>query len=684
MRKKSLISIFLSAAILIMNVMPAFSAEGNVDSDSLQIVKSMSNVSLCIAPLQALKTLSQEVNALEISSFINKTRADKSKKELLDRITRIVSAVKDGKLKDAVNDLDKQLKKDIYKQIVPGDQAKLIESVDDSIASINDALKTTVLTRSGYVAGFDGKYNAWAWMGIPYAKPPVGELRWKSPQDPEPWKNIRYSMNFTKCTQPGANQQWVSTNDIIGSEDCLYLNVYRPKTETKNLPVYFWTHGGGNITGGANDYYASVLSSSANAVVVLIQYRLGPLGWFSNPALNNKGTVEEKSGNFGTLDQIKALKWVKNNIKNFGGDPQNVTIAGESAGGFNTLNLLISPLAKGLFNKAVVESAGGSDISVSEGVKRSNIAIDRLLVKDGKCKDLDSAEAYRASMTNGQIETYLKGKSSEDIVRAFINDDGSMAQGAPFTDGVVLPGTVSDVIESGKYNHVPVIIGSNESEMKSFLPSVLGSLPTSSGHKWAEIYNTIGVSQPAITLEELMPSGGADRELYEACGKYPSMYWKAVMSDSIARSLKKHQDNVYSYQFKWGGRGSGNTPFDYFIGAGHGFELSFFFGWDMDIWNTNSCTDANKPGRTELQKDMMTYLVSFINSGSPNMCGYGLPKWEKWSNNGDASKSIIFDADFSGAKLSMSNEELTREEVMNQIEALPSSEKDMVKLFLWY
>ncbi|HEX9062065.1 MAG TPA: carboxylesterase family protein [Clostridia bacterium] len=684
MWKKSLISIFLSAAILIMNVVPAFSAESNVDSNSLQTVKSMSDVSLCIAPSKAIKALSEQVNALEVSSFVNKSKGDKSKKELLDRINRILSEVKDGKLKDAVKDLDKQLKKDIYKQIVPGNQTKLIESIDNCTASINDALKTTVLTQSGYVAGFDGKYNAWTWTGIPYAKPPVGELRWRAPQDPEPWKNIRYSMNFTKCTQPGANQQWVSTNDIIGSEDCLYLNVYRPKTDKRNLPVYFWIHGGGNITGGANDYYASVLSGHANAVVVVIQYRLGPLGWFSNPALNTKGTVEEKSGNFGTLDQIKALKWVRNNIENFGGDPQNVTIGGESAGGFNTLNLLISPLAKGLFNKAVVESAGGTDIPVSEGVRRSNLAIDRLLMKDGKCKDLDSAEAYRTSMTNEQIEAYLKGNSSEKIVQAFINDDGSMAQGAPFTDGVVLPGTVSDVIESGKYNHVPVIIGTNESEMKSFLPSVLGSLPTSSGHKWGEIYNAIGVSQPAITLEELMPSGGPDRELYEACGKYPSMYWKAGMSDSIARSLRKHQDNVYSYQFKWGGKGSGNTPFDYFIGAGHGFELSFFFGWDNDIWNSNSYTDENKPGRTELKKDIMTYLASFINSGDPNRCGYGLPKWEKWSNNADGPKSIIFDADFSRAKLSMSNEELTRVEVMNQIEALPSSEKDMVKWFLWY
>ncbi|HEX9062064.1 MAG TPA: carboxylesterase family protein [Clostridia bacterium] len=672
--KKTCISLFLITIILVTTVLPAFSAESDVD------------LSVCIAPSQALKTLEDQVKVLDSSSFVDKCKADKNKKELLNEIAKVVSKVKDGKLKNSIEYLDKQLKKDIRKLIVSDVQQKLVKSIDDVVISIDDALKTTVLTESGYVAGFDCKFNSWAWTGIPYAKPPVGELRWKAPQNPDSWKNIRYSTNdYSKCAQASINKQWEPLNKVVGSEDCLYLNVYRPKTAAKNLPVYFWIHGGGNASGGADDYFwSSILSGYKDVVVVVVQYRLGLLGWFSNPALNTKGTVEEKSGNFGTLDQIKALKWVKKNIEKFGGDPGNVTVGGESSGGCNTLNLMISPLAKGLFNKAVIESAGDASIPVSEGTKSSNLAIDKLLVRDGKCRDLASAAAYRSSMTNRQVEAYLRKKSAEDIQGALVGEAGNVSGVYPFIDGEVLPGAVPDMIESGNYNHVPVIIGSNQYEMKAFLPSVFGSVTTSSGHKWSEIYNAIGVSQPAITLEELMPSGGYDRELYEACGKYPSMYWKAGMVDAFARSLKKHQDDVYAYQFNWGGEGSGTAPFDFLIGAGHAFELPFFFGWNVDIWNSNCITDANRPGRDELQKAMMTYLARFMYTGDPNKDGTGIPRWEKWSNITNDPKCMIFDADFSKAKLSMSNEELTREDVMSQIDALPSYQKDMIKYLLWY
>jgi para-nitrobenzyl esterase len=258
------------------------------------------------------------------------------------------------------------------------------------------------------VAGADANNGSWVWAGIPYAKPPVGELRWKAPQDPEPWNKIRQSTyNFTRCTQPVFDLQWNPVNKIQGSEDCLYLNVFRPKTNAKNLPVYFWIHGGGNSFDGADNYDASILAQKSNMVVVVIQFRTGPFGWFNHPALNPNGTAEDKSGNYGVLDMIKALKWVNKNIAAFGGNPKNVTIAGESTGGYRVMNLMISPLAKGLFHTAINQS-GGSKISRSTANDIVNAAIDKLLVMTNFVRSKLRPCAYRASLIHVQIRGYFK------------------------------------------------------------------------------------------------------------------------------------------------------------------------------------------------------------------------------------------------------------------------------------
>lgn len=177
-----------------------------------------------------------------------------------------------------------------------------------------------------------GNGTAIAWLGIPYAKPPVGELRWMPPQSPDPWQGVLPTVKYaSRAPQP-------SSNGVIGKEDCLYLNVWRPATMQTRLPVFFFLHGGSNQAGSSEAFNGDKFAVSANCVVVTINYRLGALGWMNLPALKSGDPVND-SGNWGLLDCVKALEWVRDNIASFGGDPANVAVAGSSAGGRDTLAL---------------------------------------------------------------------------------------------------------------------------------------------------------------------------------------------------------------------------------------------------------------------------------------------------------------------------------------------------------
>jgi len=200
---------------------------------------------------------------------------------------------------------------------------------------------TTIKTKYGEVKGFLDDNNTLAWKSIPYAKPPVDELRWKVPIDPEIWDGILDTTeDCDECAQMGQEPITFAPTEVIGSEDCLYLNIWHPQSIRNDLPVYFWIHGGANNNGTTKDYDGSVIASRSNMVVVTIQYRLGAFGWLTHPALRPGESSLDDSGNFGTLDTIKALEWVRDNIKSFGGDPNNIIVAGESAGAHNVMNLI--------------------------------------------------------------------------------------------------------------------------------------------------------------------------------------------------------------------------------------------------------------------------------------------------------------------------------------------------------
>ena len=216
-----------------------------------------------------------------------------------------------------------------------------------------------VNSSSGVIVGYE-KNKVISWDDIPYAKPPIGELRWRAPQplDISAKENLLKQKENNFCVQEPSGLGGSEGSDYIsGTEDCLYLDIKAPQTHKNELlPVMFWIHGGGNTTGLKDIYDFSSMVKKHNVIVVSINYRLGPFGWFTHPSIQDFQSGLDKTSNFGTLDIIAALQWVQNNIILFGGDPTNVTIFGESAGGHNVLSLMSSTLAQGLFHKAISQS----------------------------------------------------------------------------------------------------------------------------------------------------------------------------------------------------------------------------------------------------------------------------------------------------------------------------------------
>ena len=267
-------------------------------------------------------------------------------------------------------------------------------------------------TDSGEVIGSIEGDN-YVWRGIPFAKPPVGDLRWKAPIKPDSWEGTLEAIESSEaCFQPDGMSMLGQGGGWSGSEDCLYLNVWSPKeANDKKLPVMMWIHGGGNRMGSASGYDPQAMVSKQDVVVVVVQYRMSTLGWFRHPSLRDGTTsAEDDSGNFGTLDTIMALRWIKENISAFGGDSSNVTIFGESAGGHNVAALYASPLAQGLFHKAIVQSGIVSTASAVQaesyypetrisGTVSSKEMANSLLIADDLASSADDASKVQDSLS---------------------------------------------------------------------------------------------------------------------------------------------------------------------------------------------------------------------------------------------------------------------------------------------
>ena len=303
----------------------------------------------------------------------------------------------------------------------------------------------TVRAPAGVVKGqTEGTLSVF--KGIPYAMPPVGALRWRAPVPMPRWKGVKTATAFgPECVQPESKIASVYTGDPIPmSEDCLSLNIWAP-THAHNAPVFFWIYGGA-LWGGSNadPIYDGTQLAKRGVIVVTINYRLGVLGWLAHPELSAENPLHI-SGNYGLLDQIRALHWVKDNIAAFGGDPANVTIAGESAGGLSVMYLMASPDARGLFAKAIAQSAY---MVTTPDLKQS---------KYGMPSAEESGKALAAALHAPNIAA-LRAMDPATLTAA-----AAAARFSPFgaVDGHVFPGQLVDVFDKGEQAHVPILAGFN-------------------------------------------------------------------------------------------------------------------------------------------------------------------------------------------------------------------------------
>jgi para-nitrobenzyl esterase len=485
---------------------------------------------------------------------------------------------------------------------------KAVGKISDTI-QIETGLISGVKSNSGDVIAF---------KGIPFAAPPVGELRWKAPQPAKAWQGIK------KCNVFGPSPMqakpvpfMVYTSEFLIpetpiSEDCLYLNVWTKAKKFGKKPVFVWIYGGGFTSGGAAvPIYDGEAMAKKGIIFVSINYRVGVFGFLTHPELT-KESPDHASGNYGLLDQIAALKWIKRNIAAFGGDPDNVTIAGQSAGSMSVNCLVASPLGKGLFNKAIAES--GSLLITNPLIKANDL-------QSAEQQGLKLAESVHATSLNE-----LRNVPASELMKF-------QGRYSPVVDGYVLPEPIPQIFAAGKQNNVSLITGWNEDE--AFV----------SGFKKKDAF-----------IQQAKEQYGADADKF-------LKYFPASTDEEAARSqIKLSRDMIFALSgYKWAGLQSSKSPVyvynfdrklpataDYVkYGAFHTGEVAYV----MD--NLNFLHRPWEPADFKLADLMSAYWVNFITSGNPN--GKGLPPWSEFNKN--TNQAMVFDKT-SGTKALPDKDEL--------------------------
>lgn len=544
-------------------------------------------------------------------------------------------------------------------------------------------------TAFGAVIGSDdaAASGTWSWKGVPFAAPPVGALRWRPPADPQPWSQPRDATHFASaCVQtgrlygPGLNNRYDDTigttlGKTLGSEDCLYLNVWTPASvPAQARPVIVWVHGGSNITGYTADpvYDGAHLARTADAVVVSVPYRLGIFGFLESPVLKTGDAVAD-SGNFALLDILQALRFVQRDIAAFGGDPRNVTLMGESSGAVDVYALLASPMVAAMqpapFHRLVALSGGISSAAtlpanafpvvrpLAAWRRQGDALLAQSLVADGIVADAEAAGAYIAAHTPQQLAHYLRGRSADALlatVRTRLAPLGLVASN-PIPDGHVLPPDPIAGIRADRYVHVPVLAGNTRDEAKLF-PSLLAVRPDLGGTSGrllddaavfalASHYNPDG--PPATRIEDWIPAQylpvDAPGTGFDARTDALNRIWFAAIRDDVLDALKSRQQAVWHYRFDWDEE---PAPFDAIYGAAHSFDLPFVFGnFGPSLYANISFSRANEPGRLALSHAMMASIAAFARSGDPNTPALRT-HWAPWP------ASLLVDADRREARIS--------------------------------
>ncbi|MFT4153485.1 carboxylesterase/lipase family protein [Parafilimonas sp.] len=457
-----------------------------------------------------------------------------------------------------------------------------------------------VKTKAGMVSGIT-KDGLNIFKGIPFAAPPVGKLRWKAPQPVQHWAGIRQCDTFSASpmqASPAPFSMW-SEEFLIRkepiSEDCLYLNVWTSSTSAgKKLPVLVWIYGGGFVSGGSNvPIYDGEAIAKKGIVFVSINYRVGIFGFFAHPGLTKEAPYHA-SGNYGILDQIAALKWVQQNIAAFGGDPANVTIAGQSAGSMSVNVLVASPLAKGLFSKAIAESGA----NFSRRNSNNNL-------QQAEQEGIKTAAALHAT----SVEALRKLPATE-LMKA-------NAMRGVITDGYVLPQSIAGIFASNKENKVSLLTGWNENE-----GFTSGPLKNAADYI-KQIQQQYG--EKAKTILQYYP---ATNDSVAAASQYnlTSDMIFGVQNYTWANITSEKGNKVYVYRFTRKVPGVGEYAK---YGAFHTGEVPYAY---------NNLQFVNRPWTATDHKlaDVMSYYwANFIKTGDPN--GSGLPAWKVYNTNDKAA-----------------------------------------------
>tara|TARA_B110001454_G_scaffold189118_1_gene187534 strand:- start:2652 stop:4244 length:1593 start_codon:yes stop_codon:yes gene_type:complete len=480
--------------------------------------------------------------------------------------------------------------------------------------SIGEAGGPVAQTEAGLVQGVGCEHRpVHVFKGIPFARPPLGALRWQPPQPVVPWDGIRLAKEAgPACVQTATPPQAFYTVDqSLMSEDCLYLNIWAPE-DAAGLPVMVWIHGGALIWGAGSDpWYDGTALAEKGVVVVSFNYRLGILGYFSHPELSAE-SPHCASGNYGTLDQIAALQWVQRNIAAFGGDPQRVTLFGESAGALSITHLMASPLATGLFHGAIAQSAYLPAMPELRS-KRFYPSAESTGAKFGEDHDAPTLADLRAM-------------PAEDLIEASATSYGNVGGAMAVVDGWVQHRQIFETFEQGLQAKVPFIASFNSGEQRALDPGTLPPFPSDPVDFETRIKEAYGDLAPEFL--RLYPASSVTDSSYDAVRD--AYYGWAV--EHILRHHSAITPSTWMYYFDHIYPSANERG----LGAFHASDIFFTFGQigpDTQV-PPNWPSPAQGPDDVRMARTMMDYFVAFAATGKPDVAEY--PLWPRFDRPGQA------------------------------------------------
>lgn len=520
----------------------------------------------------------------------------------------------------------------------------LVAALAACVGSDHDtSTPVTVQTSTGKVIAESGAEGALVYRDIPFAKPPVGPLRWAAPQPMDtPEREIQALAAPVMCPQPQSMASGLEGGDYHGSEDCLYLDIYAPSegARTGSVPVMVWIHGGSNQTGHKGTYDFSRLAARQGVMVVVINYRLGPFGWFVHPAIQGPDLHTSPLANFGTLDMVEALRWTQRNIGYFGGDADNVTVFGESAGGRNVYSLLASPVTEGLFHKAIAQSGHIRSFSPAQAynAEREFAAVDR-----------GSWEVIGAlGLNHGQVDAVtIRAIDTQALLRAYYELPEDHVQPAIINDGVVIPaeGLLQGLANPQYAKGIPVLAGTTRDEVTLWLGL---------NRYYVDVTYPLTRLLPAkLTIK--------DPALYRFWVDMRSRGWKlSAVDDPFSAMQQAGYTQLYAYRYDWDEQADNFlVRFSEILGASHASEIAFIMGTPM-YGAIGHFMYPDSASAREMTDIMMTAWGTFARRGAPE-----LPRGLSWPRY-DASHPAFVRLDV-GDTLAISDDVPSRDELLNRI-----------------